>query len=191
VLDKLEGDIIVNPNGYGRLNWDDSIETLQSIYPNANEAISYNINGEKMTTFRKFYMEENHLDNMKLTKTFDFDKNKLFSVTVDYGLLSLYHSGLIEYKLHSHYGKFDWLCLKIKDDKRIKYGFNIFDDNIRIILVIEEILVLDGENKNIYKIENRKVICIYESRKNDKKLRLFHTDDFGIINMKDYSKIVL
>jgi hypothetical protein len=190
VLNSLENDTIINPNGYSKLDWNDSVEKLQSIYPDICEIEVY-IHGKRITSLRKFSIEKNHLNDRKLIKTFDFDKNKLFRVTVDYGILSTYHSGLIEYILYNHYGKFDWFCSKINDNKKMKYGFNIFNDNIRIILVIEEILEIGGEYKNIYMIKNRIVNCIYENRKNDSKLGLIGTDHFELINMKDYSNIIL
>lgn len=190
MLNIMENGNIVNPNGYGKLDWNDSIEKLQSIYPNVSE-IEVCINGERITSLRKLSIEENHLNDKKLIKTFDFNKNKLFRITVDYGILSTYHSGLIEYRLYNQYGKFDWFCSKINDNKKMKYGFNIFNDNIRIIIVIEEILEIVGEFKNIYKINNRIVNCIYENRKNDKKLGLMCNNNFETINMKDYSNIIL
>jgi len=190
MLNTLDENKFINLNGYGRLNWNDSIETFQSIYSDVCEVGVY-INGKRISSLRKFSVEENHLDNVKLTKIFEFDKNRLFCVTVDYGILSPYHSGLLELMLYNHYGKFDWYCLKRNDNKKIKYGFNIFNDNIRIILVIEEILGISDGYKNNHMVKDRIVNCIYVNRKNDKKLGLMCTDNFELINMKDYSKIAL
>lgn len=180
MLNNLKGNESVNLNGYEKLNWNDSIRKLKLFYPD--------IHFLKKDINRKCFInkKENPLNNDFLIKKFWFSKNKLESVEVYYGVLSLHQAGLVEYKLFNHYGKFDWVIgIKNEIGTRIKQGINIVNENLRIILLIE--LIKNSNNNFTY----NHVSCFYDNRNNDKRLNLFNTDNFDVFNKIEYSIIEL
>ena len=162
----MESNEYINFNGYGKLNWGDSIETFQLVYPNAIEVNLVNVgNSKKLHKYKRFFIEKNN-DSIfyinKITKCFEFFENELLKVIVDYGKVQLGYEYALVYKLITQYGKFDWLTDKINKKFLRSTGFNMVNENLRIILTMD----YGWEDEDTF---TKYVYCSYENRNADKK----------------------
>ena len=182
----LKNDETINSNGYGKLNWGDNIEKLQLIYPDVFE-IKLQRSEARNVKLKNFCLGKIHCN--RGTKTFSFEDNKLFEVTVDYEVLTLHEAGLLEYKLVNYYGKFDWIHKSNENDNSTPfgthYGINIFNEYLRIIIIVKDIINMNRG------MTHQHIHCIYTNRKLDRKFYLLPTDNTDDLDISDYPTIEL